>query len=624
MPLPSCGVGIVDEDIQAVRAATDIVQVVSKYTQLRRSGTRWVGLCPFHAEKTPSFNVNQELGLYRCWGCQVRGDVITFVREVEHLDFVAALELLAGWAGITLRYTDREEGAGRKRRAVLVAAMEQAVEWYHQRLLSAPDAAPARKYLRERGLTGAEVRAFRLGWAPDAWDELTKALRLPDDVVRDTGLGFLNRNGRQTDAFRGRILFPIFDANGDPVGFGGRVMPGGDGPKYKNTPETLLYQKSKLLYALNWSKTRIVQDDRAIICEGYTDVIGFARVGLPAAVATCGTALTEDHVRLLRRYARRLVLAFDADAAGQSAAERFYQWEKDHELEVAVADLPAGVDPADLAMSDPARLAAAVEDAVPFLQFRLNRVLDAADLRTPEGRARAAEAALEVLREHPSPFTRDQYLMEVAGRCRVEPDQLRQALDALLRRPRSAPVDDGRGGRGGRVVAPGPGPEAPVEPRGDGRAPLPRPRLEEERDSPELEVLRHVVHGWEDVEPWIRYPELFASDLHARAFLALMAQPTVPEAIATADPDVADLLTRLATEERQAEPFDAVVRMLTELARREIADLRLQVAASPEDLTPLRTQHWLTAIVDQLRDPTTARAAAEQLVAWVGSKGEGA
>src|SRR5690606_8345482 len=203
LPLPSTGVGIVDEDIQAVRAATDIVQVVSKYTQLRRSGTRWVGLCPFHAEKTPSFNVNQELGLYRCWGCQVRGDVITFVREVEHLDFVAAVELLAGWAGITLRYTDRDEGAGRKRRAVLVSAMEQAVEWYHQRLLAAPDAAAARRYLRERGLTGEEVRAFRLGWAPDAWDELTRALRLPDDVVRDTGLGFLNRNGRQTDAFRG-------------------------------------------------------------------------------------------------------------------------------------------------------------------------------------------------------------------------------------------------------------------------------------------------------------------------------------------------------------------------------------------------------------------------------------
>ncbi len=296
-------VGIVDEDIVAVRAASDIVAIITKYTQLRRSGQRWVGLCPFHGEKTPSFNVNQELGLYRCWGCQVRGDVITFVREKEQLDFVAAVELLAGWAGITLRYSDKDEGAGRKRRARLVSAVGQAVDWYNDRLLSAPDAAAARKYLRERGLSGEEVRAFRVGWAPEGWDTMVKALRLPDDIVRDAGLGYLNRSGRQTDAFRGRILFPIFDANGDPVGFGGRVMPGSDEPKYKNTPETTLYQKSKLLYALNWSKARIVTDDRAIVCEGYTDVIGFARAGLPAAVATCGTALTEEHVRLLRRYA---------------------------------------------------------------------------------------------------------------------------------------------------------------------------------------------------------------------------------------------------------------------------------------------------------------------------------
>ena len=610
--------GIVDEDIQAVRAATDLVAVVSKYTQLRRSGSRWVGLCPFHAEKSPSFNVNQELGLYRCWGCQVRGDAITFIREVEHLDFVAAVELLAGWAGVTLRYSDKDEGAGRKRRAVLVAAVEKAVDWYHHRLLSAPDAAAARKYLRERGLTGEEVRAFRIGWAPEGWDELTKALRLPDDIVKDTGLGYLNRSGRQTDAFRGRILFPIFDANGDAVGFGGRVMPGSDGPKYKNTPETALYQKSKLLYALNWSKTRIVQDDRAIICEGYTDVIGFARVGLPAAVATCGTALTEEHVRLLRRYARRLVLAFDADAAGQAAADRFYQWERDHELEVAVADLPPGVDPADLAGSDPERLVESVERAVPFLKFRVDRVLAAADLTTAEGRGRAAEAALEVLREHPSAFTRDQYVMEVAGRCRVEPDTLRSALEARLRQPADrAPADRHRSARGPAATRDQQEAEA-----GGRRAPLPPPRHEDERDSPELEVLRHVVHDWPAVEPWVRYPELFGVDLHARAFLALMAHPTVPEAIDAGDPEVAELLTRLATEEAQAEPFDAVARMLTELARREISVLRVQVAARPEDVELLRTQHWLTGVVDRLRTPTTAGEAADQLVAWVGSRGE--
>jgi DNA primase len=599
-------VGIVDEDIVAVRAATDIVAVITKYTQLRRSGSRWVGLCPFHGEKTPSFNVNQELGLYRCWGCQVRGDVITFVREIEHLDFVAAVELLAGWAGITLRYSDKDEGEGRKRRARLVAAVEKAVDWYHERLLSAPDAAPARKYLRERGLTGDEVRAFRIGWAPEGWDTLVKALHLPDDVVRDTGLGYLNRSGRQTDAFRGRILFPIFDANGDAVGFGGRVMPGGEGPKYKNTPETTLYQKSKLLYALNWSKARIVTDDRAIVCEGYTDVIGFARAGLPAAVATCGTALTEEHVRLLRRYARRLVLAFDADSAGQAAAERFYQWERDHDLEVSVADLPPGVDPADLAGSDPERLAAAVEHAVPFLRFRIDRVLSGADLSSVEGRARAAEAAVEVIREHPSDGVRDQYLMEVAGRTRVEPDTLRAALT----RPAPPPRD-----RGGSERRSAPEPAAAPPPSA-------RVRLNEERDSPELEVLRHVVHAWESIEKWVPYEDLFLSDLHARAFTALMAHPTVPEAIEAADPAVAELLTRLATEEVQSTAFDAVVRMLTERARSEVRLLRARVAADPENMELLRLQHWLSQTIDQLRDEHASGEAAEHLVAWLGARGE--
>jgi DNA primase len=591
--------GIVDDDIVAVREATDIVAVITKYTQLRRSGQRWVGLCPFHAEKTPSFNVNQELGLYRCWGCQVRGDVITFVREVEHLDFVGAVELLAGWAGITLRYSDKGEGESRKRRARLVQAMEQAVDWYHERLLSAPDAALARKYLRERGLTGEEVRAFRIGWAPDEWRALVQALKLPDDVVRDTGLGYLNRNGRQTDAFRGRILFPIFDANGDAVGFGGRVMPGGEGPKYKNTPETVLYQKSKLLYGLNWSKARIVNDDRAIVCEGYTDVIGFARAGLPAAVATCGTALTTDHVKLLRRYARKLVLAFDADSAGQAAAERFYQWEREHDLEVTVADLPDGIDPADLAGSDPDRLAASVEGAKPFLAFRGDRVLAGADLTTAEGRARAAEAAVDVVREHPSDLVRDQYVMEVAGRTRVTPEQLREMLRQPAR-PRPSADDDRRPAVEGRVV---------------------RPRAAEERDGPELEVLRHVVHEWEAVEPWVQYEEVFRNDLHAATFRILMAHPTVQEAIEAADPGVADLIGRLATEELQTEAPDAVVRLLTEWARQEVAELTLK-ATGDEAVALLEQVTWLKLVAERLQEPDAWASAADELVAFIGQQGE--
>jgi DNA primase len=592
--------GIVDDDIVAVREATDIVAVITKYTQLRRSGQRWVGLCPFHAEKTPSFSVNQELGLYRCWGCQVRGDVITFVREVEHLDFVGAVELLAGWAGITLRYSDKGEGETRKRRARLVKAVEQAVDWYHERLLSAPDAAVARKYLRERGLSGDEVRAFRIGWAPDEWSALVQALKLPDDVIRDTGLGYLNRNDRQTDAFRGRILFPIFDANGDAVGFGGRLMPGAEGPKYKNTPETLLYQKSKLLYALNWSKARIVTDDRAIVCEGYTDVIGFARAGLPAAVATCGTALTNEHVKLLRRYARKLVLAFDADSAGQAAAERFYQWEKEHDLEVTVADLPPGVDPADLAGSDPARLATSVEEAKPFLEFRVDRVMSGADLRTVEGRARAAEGAIDVIREHPSDLVRDQYVMEVAGRTRVAPEQLRE----VLRQPPKPAATRDRGGDA-----------APIEAR------VVRPRAAEERDGPELEVLRHVVHQWDGVEPWIRYEELFRSDLHAATFRVLMGHPTVQEAIEAADPGVADLIGRLATEEQHTDAFDAVTRLLTEWARQEVAELTLK-ARGDDAVALLEQVTWLKLTAERLNDPDTSAEAADELVAFVGQQGE--
>ncbi|HEX6236608.1 MAG TPA: DNA primase [Acidimicrobiales bacterium] len=444
--------GIVDEDVAAVRAASDIVAIVGQHVQLRRVGRRWQGLCPFHNEKTPSFSVNAEENVYYCFGCQASGDVITFVREVEQLDFVGAVEYLAGKAGMSLRYTDRAEGESRKRRARLVETMAAAVDWYHRRLLSAPDAGPARRYLRARGIDGDVVRDFQLGWAPEAWDELCRALGLDARTAEATGLGRLSR-GRLRDHFRARILFPINDEAGNPISFGGRILPGGEGPgnqgKYKNTAETALYSKSRVLYGLDRARKAIVSQGTAVICEGYTDVIGFHRSGVPLAVATCGTALTDDHVRLLSRFAaRRLVLAFDADAAGQSAAERFYQWEREHDIEVAVADLPPGEDPADTAARDPARLVAAVEGATPFLRFRLERAFGAADLSGPEGRARAAEAALAIVAEHPSELVRDQYLMEVASRCRFDADRLRPQLDRLRSRSRRAARDRGQGGRG--------------------------------------------------------------------------------------------------------------------------------------------------------------------------------
>src|SRR5579885_791680 len=303
--------GIVGEDIERVRAATDFVAVAGEHIALRRAGRRWQGLCPFHAEKTPSFSINAEEGLYYCFGCGAGGDVITFVREVEHLDFAEAVERLAARAGITLRYDTAAVSEDRRRRGRLVEVMERAVDWYHQRLLSGPDGAAARAYLRSRGYDGEVVRHYRLGWAPHAWDELCRALKAPEDVLRDTGLGFKNKLGRHQDFFRARILFPIFDVRGEPVAFGGRRLegtadqgPSGPGsgvivPKYRNSPETPLYSKSKILYGLNWAKAAVVEAGEVIVCEGYTDVIGLAQAGLPSAVATCGTALADDHVRVL-------------------------------------------------------------------------------------------------------------------------------------------------------------------------------------------------------------------------------------------------------------------------------------------------------------------------------------
>src|SRR4051794_7654632 len=221
---------IEQEDIDRVRATLVLSDVVSQYVALRRVGRNQVGLCPVHAERSGSFNVRDETGRYRCFGCGAAGDVFKFVQEIDHVDFVTAVEQLASKAGIQLRYTNADQGKDRSRRKSLVDAMAKAVDWYHERLLSAPDAREARDYLRRRGLAGDVARQFKLGWAPDDWDALCRDLRLPADVLRDTGLAFTNKGGRLQDSFRGRVMFPIFTENGEPVAFGGRIMPGSVDP----------------------------------------------------------------------------------------------------------------------------------------------------------------------------------------------------------------------------------------------------------------------------------------------------------------------------------------------------------------------------------------------------------
>jgi DNA primase len=580
-------VGIVDEDVVRVREATDVVAVIAEYTQLKRVGVRFQGLCPFHAERTPSFSVNAEDGLYYCFGCGVGGDIITFVQEKEQLDFVSAVERLAGKAGITLRYTTSGQGEERRRKTQLQDIIAKAVDWYHERLLTAPDAGPARSYLRQRGYDGEIVRSYQLGWAPEGWDELARALRLTDKDLVDTGLGFVNRFGRQQDAFRGRIQFPIFDAQGAAVGFGGRIMPGHDGPKYKNSSESTVYAKSRILYGLHWAKSAIVEADEVIVCEGYTDVIGFAQAGVPRAVATCGTALTEEHVKLLRRFARRVVLAFDADAAGQNAAARFYEWERAHDLDVAVVDMPDGVDPADLAMADPQQLVEVVDHARPFLEFRVDRAIDAVDRSTAEGRARAAERALAMVSEHPDPLVRDQYVMTVASRCHFEPDLIRSMLQ-----------------------------EGSSPRRQEQKAATSRPAPN--RDSAELEVLRLAVHRGDEVLDML-VPDLFVDPMAATVYDLFCKFPSLHDVIEHGGPEVGDLVQRLAVEQSAADPLDVVALLWRRYLQGQMDEYRARArtADGATESQLLRDFEWFRLQLEALQDPEQKASTVEGLLGWV-------
>jgi DNA primase len=591
--------GIVEEDIARVRAATDFAVLVGEHLALRRVGTRYTGLCPFHTEKSPSFSVNAELGMYYCFGCGAKGDSITFVREIEHLDFVEAVEKLAARAGITLRYDDDAGGRDRQRRTRIHETLEAAVEWYHQRLLSGQDGAAARAYLRrERGYDGEVVRQYRLGWAPDGWDRLIRGLGVPAAALVDAGLATVDEQGRYTDFFRGRILFPIFEPGGRAAGAGGRQLPGGRPPKYKNTANTTVYDKSRTLYGLNWAKKAIVQSGQVVVCEGYTDVIGLQRAGVGEAVATCGTALAEGHIKLLTNFARRIVLAYDSDSAGQSAADRFYEWEKRFDVEIRVIALPPGSDPADLARDDPAALLAAVSEARPYLGFRLERLFSRSDLSTPEGRARTAGTALAMLDEHPDALVRDQYLMQVADRCRVEPDRLRSMASA--------------------------GPAGPTGVRLPAGRPAERPVVA--LSGPELEALRLVVHRREDVLGRLDEP-LFSHALAATVYALLIRTSDVHDAIEAADPQAADLLQRLAVEETDADADDVIVRLVERAVQKEVRELQSEMRQAPaeEQAAYAPIIAWLKLGLERMRaDDVTQHGAvmeAEQkLVAWLAER----
>ncbi len=433
--------------------------------------------------------------------------------------------------------------------------------------------------MKSRGIGSDIARHFQLGWAPDAWDALCRDVGMSTSALRDTGLGFLNRRERLQDTFRARVMFPIFNEQGEAVAFGGRILPGSADPaKYKNSPETAIYAKSKTLYGLNWAKADVVAADQVIVCEGYTDVIGFHRSGVPRAVATCGTALTEEHVKLLRRFAGRVVLAFDADAAGEAAAERFYEWERRYDMAVSVARLPSGRDPGDMAGSDPAGLRASVEDPLPFLHFRVQRVLAGRPPTTPEARARAAEAALAVVNEHPNVIVRREYAGEIAARLGL-------------------PVAD--------LVA--------LAERGSSRVSVAAAPRRESRETAEVAAIWLLVHRWNEIAPWL-VETLFADDVALAAFRALAGSGgDLDQALAVAEPAAREMLERVAVVDLDVDAAVEARNLIRAATRRQIG--RWRALGDPEiaRTTMAEGQRLLEVLDDVVAGPE----AATRLLGWL-------
>ena len=589
--------GIHDEDLQRVKIETDLAGVVSQYVALRKVGQRWSGLCPFHTEKTPSFSVNAEEGFFYCFGCQKTGDAITFVREVEHLDFVGAVEWLANRLGIAIRYTDASDGTARKERQELTELLEKAADFYHQTLRSGSSAGKVRSYLRGRGFDSETVEQFRIGYAPDAWDALASHLDVPASKLEAAGLGRAGQRGGPIDFFRDRVMFPVSDTNGAVVGFGGRMLPEGQQPKYKNTPQTRLYDKSKVLYGLHMAKKHVVEADEIVVCEGYTDVVGCFRAGIPRAVATCGTALTDDHLKLMTRFAKRIVIAFDADGAGKAAADRFYEWEDRHNAEVFVAAIPEGADPGELAEENPAALMNAVASAEPFLSYRISRVLDKSDLDRVEGRARAAANAGAIIAEHPNEVVRDQYLVEVAQKVRVDIEQMRRL-----------------------VVKPVPAQRQPVSPidsvsddsvPGEGYE-------QQEIPQAEMNLLRALVHHSETVTP-LTLPSMFSNQLAVDAY-HLVTTDGWRDQIDNTSTAVTTLVGRALVEEVDADPIELVSRALDAVIHRWNMELRYDVTEIEQLREHQPMVQWLAQRQEEMHSDDTRTAAVEAVVGWLRSQ----
>ncbi|MDC2953239.1 MULTISPECIES: DNA primase [Streptomyces] len=589
-----------DEDVKAVRDAVPIDAVVSEYLQLRNAGGgNLKGLCPFHDEKSPSFQVSPSKGLFHCFGCQEGGDTITFVMKVDHLSFSEAVERLAAQAGITLRYEEGGYNPSHQRgeRIRLVEAHKIAAEWYAEQLATSPEADTGRIFLAERGFDQAAAQHFSVGYSPQGWDHLTRFLRGKGFTDKELVLSGLSQEGRRgpIDRFRGRLMWPIRDIGGDVVGFGARKLYEADnGPKYLNTPDTAIYRKSQVLYGIDLAKKDIAKASRAVVVEGYTDVMACHLAGVTTAIATCGTAFGGDHIKILRRLlmdngSARVIFTFDGDAAGQKAALRAFEDDQKFAAETYIAIAPDGMDPCELrlAKGDEA-VADLVEPRTPLFEFALRQIVVRYDLDTPAGRAAALDEAAPIVARIKNSGAQHEVAVQLAGMLGI--------LDTQFVVKRVAQLARWARDRGGKGPAPsGRGPQQPYDA-------APRPHA----SGPAL-TLRNPVYATERelLKLALQRPELVSPAFDAYGADEFTAAPyaAVRQAIMDAGgaeygvQDPQDYLVRV----REAAPDDTVRAMVTELAVEAIMRKTVDEVYAGAQLVTVRRR----AVERRVRDITS-------------------
>ncbi|WP_165491770.1 DNA primase [Egibacter rhizosphaerae] len=586
-------------DIEALRERADLASVIGDYTGLKRAGTRYKGLCPLHEERTPSFTVDPARGLWHCFGCGEGGDAYKFLEKVEALTFPEAVERLARLTGYELTYEDMSPGQRKAlgRRTRLTDLVGEAARFFHQHLFT-DDGSAARTYLKQRGLDREAAEHFQLGWAPDRWDGLVRHLTnagFGQAELVDAGVATRGQRGL-LDRFRGRLIFPIFDASGrDVLGFGGRVLPDrppttaprdGEPPKYINSPESEIYVKSKVLYGLNWARAEAQRRDTVLVVEGYMDVIALHRADVRNAVATCGTALTAEHFRQLEKFARRVVLALDADDAGFAAADRARALAEEAGVrEVAVLPLPPGEDPADLAASGAERVEEALADVRTAIEFQITHLLRTANTSTPEGQVEAYRRTFPLLARIGDRVLRYRYIRDiVAPVVKLSADRIEAELDAADQEPSSSTAVE---------VAAAPRPSEPRD-----------PQLRLER-----QVLQLALQRPDLLPPsWSKVGEHdFTSPASRQLFVALAAAPSgglddVLEALPDEDTRrrvralaLADLPT--SDSAHAAQVIDALRRAAID---REMAEVRARMDTQREQLST-DERRSLAARIEELR-----------------------